>query len=259
MYVTSVRHDWPEKAGFIISRPKGLKVYTFLHFLNPMYITVNGKEIYAKSGACIFFSPNTAQLFHSEVNVVHNWAHFSPEFEAKLAEYNIPTDTILFPQDTSFISTLFRILEQEYFSDYSHREKICDSVTEEFLIRFSRSLSGELPQSLINRFDRLRFSELRHQILSFPERKLSIPQIAEMLNLSPSRFHALYKAMFGTSPMQDIIEARINRAKTLLISDGESSISQLAELLGYNDQYHFIRQFKAVTGETPAAFRKCRR
>ena len=28
----SIRHAWPEKAGFAINRPKGHWQYTFLHF-----------------------------------------------------------------------------------------------------------------------------------------------------------------------------------------------------------------------------------
>lgn len=55
--------------------------------------------------------------------------------------------------------------------------------------------------------------------------------------------------------MQDLIDARIARAKTLL-ANKELDTVQLAEALGYNDQYHFIRQFKARTGQTPGAYRK---
>ena len=41
-----------------------------------------------------------------------------------------------------------------------------------------------------------------------------------------------------------------------LLADRELNMAQLAEKLGYNDQYHFIRQFKAMTGMTPGSYRK---
>ena len=34
------------------------------------------------------------------------------------------------------------------------------------------------------------------------------------------------------------------------------TLAQIAELLGYQEQYHFIRQFKAFTGQTPGNYRK---
>ena len=37
---------------------------------------------------------------------------------------------------------------------------------------------------------------------------------------------------------------------------GFRALDILAEELGYNDQYHFIRQFKARTGLTPGLYRK---
>ena len=83
--------------------------------------------------------------------------------------------------------------------------------------------------------------------------------MAEMASLSPSRFHAVYKALYGTSPLQDMIEAKINYACSLLLTNESLTLPAIAELLGYNDQYHFIRQFKAVTGQTPGAYRKSQR
>jgi AraC-like DNA-binding protein len=62
--------------------------------------------------------------------------------------------------------------------------------------------------------------------------------------------------MFGTSPINDLIEARISAARSLLMAEGDLSVAQVAERLGYNDQYHFIRQFKAANGQSPGQFRK---
>jgi AraC-like DNA-binding protein len=80
--------------------------------------------------------------------------------------------------------------------------------------------------------------------------------MAQQVSLSPSRFHAVYKAMFDISPMADVINAKIDRAKTLLIMDEKIGILEISERLGYSNQYHFIRQFKAATGMTPGQYRK---
>lgn len=255
MQIESIRHDWPEKAGFLISRPEGHPLYTFLHFQQPVRLLVGSEQILTKPGACIFYRPGTPQWFHSEGNVVHNWAHLSPSFCADLERYNIPQDALLYPRDCSFISDIFRLLELEYFSENLHREALMEHLTEEFLLRFSRALfSAQVPLPSDYR-EKARLRHIRQQILSTPEEKWTVARMAEQLHLSASRFHAVYKGHFGTSPMQDLIDARITRAKTLL-ANKELDLVQLAEALGYNDQYHFIRQFKARTGQTPGAYRK---
>ena len=52
-----------------------------------------------------------------------------------------------------------------------------------------------------------------------------------------------------------MIAARIQRAEELLLS-GAESIAAVAERCGYENAEHFYRQFKAVTGKTPRAFRR---
>lgn len=59
--------------------------------------------------------------------------------------------------------------------------------------------------------------------------------------------------------MRDLIEARIRYAQSLLLSGSDLPITEVAERSGYADPYHFIRQFKRITGETPAAYRRARR
>lgn len=49
---------------------------------------------------------------------------------------------------------------------------------------------------------------------------------------------------------------RISLAKSLLRSNQDMTLAETAEKLGYNDQYHFIRQFKAATGQTPGKYRR---
>lgn len=51
------------------------------------------------------------------------------------------------------------------------------------------------------------------------------------------------------------IEQRIERAKELMIYDGKN-VSEISYELNFSNVSHFCRQFKKVSGQTPAAFRK---
>jgi uncharacterized lipoprotein YddW (UPF0748 family) len=64
--------------------------------------------------------------------------------------------------------------------------------------------------------------------------------------------HAVYKAVFGISPRRYLIFIRIEKAKMLLQSG--ATVTSVAEQLGYGSVYHFIRQFRQLTGDTPKQF-----
>lgn len=259
MIISKIRHDWPFKPGFSISRPGGYPEYTFLHFLTPIQIRLNGEIIEARPGACIFYSPSTPQFCRSDADVIHNWMHASEELKGLLEELGIPENQILYPAESSFISKLFQKMETEYFSEQPYGEALIESYLKVFLIQFARAVQGGYHHERVSRKDAEKLKELRQEFLSKPEEHWSVSKMAERVSLSSSRFHAVYKMVFGTSPMNDVIEARISYARSLLLSDEILTLPQVAERLGYNDQYHFIRQFKTVTGQSPGQFRKANR
>ena len=113
--------------------------------------------------------------------------------------------------------------------------------------------------AVIRRKEREKLGQVRQTVLSNPEKRWTVAEMATLASLSPSRFHAVYKSIFGTYPLKDLIEAKIRYAGSLLLSDESLILPQVSEMLGYNDQYHFIRQFKAVTGLTPGQYRKEKR
>ena len=252
----SVRHDWPEKAGFLISRPQGLDIYTFLHFSTSIRFKFGDTVVEARPGACIFYPPHVPQWFGSDKDVVHNWLHATPAFSTLLEQFGIPQNEIVYPADPSFISGIFRKLETEHFSDHPYKYELIHTYLAEFLVKFSRALSQESPVIAVSRDTRNKLQQIRLQVLSQPERAWTIAQMAEEAALSPSRFHVIYKTMFASSPLKDLIEARVRRVQSLLIADESLPLSEVAEKLGYHDPYHLIRQFKSVTGITPGAYRK---
>jgi AraC-like DNA-binding protein len=66
----------------------------------------------------------------------------------------------------------------------------------------------------------------------------------------------LFRREVGVSPKEVIRRYRLMEAAERLAKEDGLSGSDLAYSLGYADQAHFIRDFKAVTGVPPAAYRK---
>lgn len=84
---------------------------------------------------------------------------------------------------------------------------------------------------------------------------LSNKTLAELCNLSESYFRRLFKTNFGVSPKQYILEARINKAKSLL-EIGDDKLLSISSQCGFSNLYHFLRVFKEKNGCTPTEYRK---
>jgi AraC family transcriptional regulator len=85
--------------------------------------------------------------------------------------------------------------------------------------------------------------------------RVSVAEMAQVVGLSESWFGSAFKQTTGKTPMQWLIEHRINQAKKLLI-EGELSIADIAARLGFTDQAHLTRAFRKVDGNTPAQWRR---
>jgi len=81
--------------------------------------------------------------------------------------------------------------------------------------------------------------------------------MADMVNVSPGYFRALYKALFNVSPIQDLLNARLESAKALLVTT-DNTISAIAESCGFVDENYFARAFKSHVKMTPSEYRKQR-
>lgn len=256
MILTKVRHEWPEARGFALIRPKGYPEYTFLHFLTPVQMELGGQPVDVCPGGCIFFPSGVPQHFTAHVPLIHNWLHATDALLPWLAECGLPVGQVFYPGDTDFITEHFRKMELEFFSNNPQRELLLDGYLREFLILLSRALIGIPPIPPVSSAERLNMKEMRNKVLSRPYQKWTVAEMAALVSLSPSRFHAVYRATFGISPLRDLIEARMEYTKNLLLQYPDMPLPQLAEKLGYNDQFHLIRQFRKETGMTPGQFRK---
>lgn len=97
---------------------------------------------------------------------------------------------------------------------------------------------------------------------AFMRRRLQQPLTAEtvarQVGLSVSRFHALFRARFGMSPMRYLAGCRLTRAAQLL-EQSHLPLAEIALAVGYGDQSAFTRAFRRTYGRAPARYRLERR
>ncbi len=79
---------------------------------------------------------------------------------------------------------------------------------------------------------------------------LNVSGLAEQAGMSVPAFHANFRAVTQTSPIQYIKSTRLHHARLLMIRDGVTAASAAARV-GYESASQFSREFKRLFGRTP--------
>lgn len=81
---------------------------------------------------------------------------------------------------------------------------------------------------------------------------ITLRELTHYFDISPSYLGSIFKQVTGKSPIDYLIEIRINKAKALL-RDG-FTVSETARLVGFHDIYYFSRTFKKHEGVSPSKY-----
>jgi AraC-like DNA-binding protein len=96
-----------------------------------------------------------------------------------------------------------------------------------------------------------RIKTVVHHIASHYAEKISVKQMASVVGLNTVYFGALFKRETGMTMNRYLVRIRIKNAENLLRS-GEYTVGEVAERCGYNDTFHFYKQFKNILGIPPS-------
>lgn len=85
-------------------------------------------------------------------------------------------------------------------------------------------------------------------------RELTLNDLREVVGLSQSRLHTLFKAELGIAPLQYHKNLKLEEARALL-AHTFWKVERIRIEVGYSDHSHFFRDFKAQFDVTPAQYR----
>lgn len=96
---------------------------------------------------------------------------------------------------------------------------------------------------------------LLQRIQDNPAKWWTVAEMAEYCNISENYLRTLFRKHTGLAPKEYIDNLKMNRAVEML-NNPQMKIYEIAERLGYVDNYHFIRRFTKVLGQSPGKYRK---
>lgn len=86
---------------------------------------------------------------------------------------------------------------------------------------------------------------------------LTLNELSQHYNYSPSRFSGLFKQKTGYAPIDYFIQMKMQKASQQLALTSKS-IKDIAMSMGFDDPYYFSRRFRKIIGVPPTAYRNMR-
>jgi AraC family transcriptional regulator of arabinose operon len=259
MKIGSIGYNYTHGAEFVMDCPNGPGSRLLLFIKTPSIFEIKGREYTVKKNSFVMLSPNTPCKYRGLDNVyTDDWMYFGAEEvdDELFQRLNIPFDEIIHIGNLEELSQLMHLMAYEHYSAECHHSEIEERYTEILFLKLSRILQSNAHISTVLIKERNhKFTQLRTRIYTMPESIHDIGKMADEVGMSRSGFQHLYKRMFRTSVMTDVINARINYAKRLL-SSTNLTIKEIAEQCGYGSEFNFMRQFKSRCGKTPTEYRK---
>jgi AraC family transcriptional regulator len=90
------------------------------------------------------------------------------------------------------------------------------------------------------------------------DRQILVANLSELFDLSEAHFSRAFRLAYGEPPHAYIVRRRVELAAQLMLA-GREPLNEIALKCGFHDQAHLSKQFRQMTGETPAAWRRLRR
>ncbi len=131
-----------------------------------------------------------------------------------------------------------------------------DGTEEERLVRM---FSLIVEHSIAHRLIQLKQNPLFEKVVSYIRECITFPhigieEVAHHVNRSTSTVSHIVKKEAGISFSQLVIEEKLRAAESMLSSNPVKPIGEVADELGYSDQFYFSRLFKKYRGISPSEY-----
>jgi AraC-like DNA-binding protein len=82
---------------------------------------------------------------------------------------------------------------------------------------------------------------------------ITVKQLVDMANVPAWQFTSIFKELTGKKPLDYLNELWINRSKDWLLHT-DNTLRDIAERVGFTDEYYFSRRFRLMTGFSPRQY-----
>jgi len=218
-------------------------------------LILDGKESELSAGSVFSYTPN---CHHKIINtgdtpLVKYFIDFSANGRTNLLKSPIFQCLRAYkPESSNWVAHVFQDLQECGASNTSHAQNICGHLLSYLVARLEVSEKSE-SQNTTPSFTT--FESCRSYIESNYSNISSAHEVADMFHISHQYLCRLFKRFCDETPSQMLIRLKLTRSASLL-EQGNLLVKEIAEKVGFEDQYYFSKRFKSYFGLSPRNYIK---
>ena len=239
-------------------RPRGRRDFQLLYIASgKAHFHFNGNEQIVTAGHMVLYRPKEPQKYeyYGEDQTEVYWVHFTGKNVTNiLRSYGITDDKRVFYCGSGLdYKNLFRSMINELQMCRENYAEMLEMYLKQIFIMLQRYFTDSLKTDNAHIIE-----EIDKATLYFNEHyseEISIEEYAQNNHFSVSWFIRNFKHCTGSTPMQYILSKRIYNAE-ILLQDSTYNVTEIAEIVGYENPLYFSRIFKKIKGLSPSEYRK---
>ena len=239
-------------------RPRGRLDWQLLYVASgKAHFYFGDEEQIVSAGHMILYLPKQEQHYEycAKDKPEIYWVHFTgSNVRNILKHFEIPLDgNVFYSGAPSDYQTLFKEMIHELQNCRVGYEELLEMYLRQIFLLIQRTRQEQKPT--VNTFVQ---EEMEHAMRYFQEHyneAIVIEDYAQSRGMSVSWFLRNFKQTTKTSPMQYILNLRINNAVSLL-ENTDYNVTEIGAIVGYDNPLYFSRIFKKQKGVSPTDYRK---
>ena len=222
-------------------------------------VRIDDKPYPMKPGLLIYLYPGLNHSFEpdSEEPLIVFTVHFSytrvlfndDRWKVEDAVKRLPCHTIQFLTDYYQIEDLFKKLVETWYGKLPGYEFTARTFLQQLLMAIHQNVRKREK----NYSASLKIEKLIEYMQQNINRKITLEELAEQVNLSPTYLSRIFKEGTDYSVIEFFNKLKIERAKEIMM-DANPKIKEVARTLGFGDEFYFSRIFKQIEGISPSEY-----
>lgn len=169
--------------------------------------------------------------------------------EANVPIAAVPQGMVATPMDDSLSNALLRLMEAS--ASPLEARLLGPGIIREIIYHVLTSpMGGALRAALTHHSQFGKIGKALRRIHADFNQPIDVTQLADEAGMSVAAFHASFKAVTATSPIQYLKTTRLHKARLLMAQNGLSAAAASGRV-GYESSSQFSREFKRFFGRTP--------
>ncbi len=243
-------------------RPRGRVDFQLLYIASGIahfYFDHNETDTIVPAGHMVLYRPREPQryVYYGNEQTEVYWVHFTGSSVKKILQgYGITNEMRVLPTGTSLdYARIFKQMIHELQRCQTHYPEVLTLLLRQLFILIHRQLTREHTRK--NDYLDAEMSLAMQFFNDNYNTEVNIEEYASARGMSVSWFIRSFKQYTHTTPMQYIVSRRITNAQ-MLLETTNYNITEIGQIVGYDNPLYFSRIFRKQKGMSPSDYRKLR-